>query len=88
MVEILKQNLLSPMPLAKQILIVFAGIHGYLDDIKPELVKKFESEFLAYIDKKQSTIEREIQTQKVISEANEKRLREAIEAFKKEFIAK
>ena len=85
MVEILKQNTLSPMPLAKQILIIFSGIHGFLDDIKLDLVKKFESEFLVYIDKKHSSIEHDIQTQKIISEANEKKLREAIDAFKKDF---
>ena len=88
MVEILKQNNLSPMPLAKQVLIIYAGINGYLDDIKLELVKKFESELLAHIEKKHGVIEHEIATQKALSGANEKRLREAIEAFKKEFLGK
>ena len=87
MVEILKQDILSPMPLAKQILVIFAGIHGFLDDIKLELVKKFEKEFLEYIEKKHSAIEHEIQTQKVISEACDKKLREALLAFKQEFAA-
>jgi len=86
MVEILKQNVLSPIPLAKQVLIIFAGINGYLDDVKSELVKKFETELLVFIEKNNAAIENEIQTQKVLTEANEKRLREAITAFKKEFV--
>ena len=88
MVEILKQNTLSPMPLSKQILIIYAGSKGYLDDIKQELVKKFEIEFLKHIETKHTAIEHEIQTQKALTETNEKRLKDAIEQFKKEFIAK
>lgn len=88
MVEILKQNILSPMPLTKQVLIIFAGINGYLDDIKLEFVKKFESEFLTYIEMNHGAIEHEIGTQKVLSETNEKRLREATQIFKNEFVGK
>ena len=88
MVEILKQNILSPMLLSKQVLIIYAGNKGYLDEIKLELIKKFETEFLAFIEAKHAAIEHEIQTQKILTETNEKRLKEAIELFKKEFLAK
>ncbi len=88
MVELLKQDILSSMPLAKQVLIIFAGIHGYLDDIKLESVKKFETEFLAFIEKNHSAIEYDISTQKAINETTDKRLREAIVAFKKDFVSK
>ncbi|MBI3999765.1 MAG: F0F1 ATP synthase subunit alpha [Candidatus Omnitrophica bacterium] len=88
MVEILKQNVLSPISLSKQVMIIFAGINHYLDDIKLELVKKFEPEFLSYAEKNHSVIEHEIQTQKVLTETNGKRLREAIKTFKKEFVVK
>ena len=88
MVEILKQDILSPMQLAKQVLIIFAGINGYLDDIRIDLVKKFETEFFSFIEKKYSAIEHDIQTQKVINEATDKKLRDALGQFKKEFLAK
>jgi F-type H+-transporting ATPase subunit alpha len=88
MVEILKQNTLSPMPLSKQILIIYAGNKGYLDDIKLELLKKFETEFLAFIETKHTAIEHEIQKQKMLTEATEQRLKEAVELFKKDFVAK
>ncbi|HLD56332.1 MAG TPA: F0F1 ATP synthase subunit alpha, partial [Candidatus Omnitrophota bacterium] len=74
--------------LSKQVLIIYAGNKGYLDEIKLELIKKFETEFLAFIEAKHAAIEHEIQTQKILTETNEKRLKEAIELFKKEFLAK
>ncbi|MBI4368505.1 MAG: F0F1 ATP synthase subunit alpha [Candidatus Omnitrophica bacterium] len=88
MVEILKQNVLSPMPLEKQVLIIFAGIHGYLDDVRLDLVKTFESEFLTFIEKNYGAVEHDIQRQKIINESTEKKLREALVAFKKEFASK
>ncbi len=88
MVEILKQNILSPVSAAKQVLIMFAGNEGFLDDIRIDLVKKFEAEFMDYIEKKHSAIEHEIQTKKVLTEENQKRLKDALSAFKKEFVIK
>ncbi len=88
MVEILKQNILSPLSVSKQVLLIYAGNAGYLDDIKIDLVKKFETEFLDYMEKKYSAIEYEIQTKKVLTEENEKRLKDALAAFKKEFVGK
>ncbi len=88
MVEILKQNVLSPISAAKQVLIMFAGNEGFLDDIRIDLVKKFEAELLSHIEQKHTAIEHEIQTKKVLTDENQKRLKDAIAAFKKEFIAK
>ena len=88
MVEILKQNVLSPLPVSKQVLVIYVGNAGYLDDIKIDLVKKFETEFLDYMEKKYSAVEHEIKTKKVLTEENEKRLKDALAGFKKEFVAK
>ena len=88
MVEILKQNILSPMPLAKQVLIIFAANQGFLDDIALHLVKQFEQELFAYLDQKHGAIEHEIQTQKALADGLQQKLKDAIEAFKKEFMAK
>lgn len=88
MVEILKQNVLSPISATKQVLIMFAGNERFLDDIRLELVKKFEVELLNFIEQKHTAIEHEIQTKKVLTEENQKRLKDAIAAFKKEFVEK
>ena len=47
--ELLKQGINSPMPVAEQVVSVFAGTRGYLDDIPTEDVRRFESELLEYV---------------------------------------
>ena len=49
-VEILKQKLHSPMPVEKQIAIIFCGIRGFLTDVPLNKIKEFESEYLSYLD--------------------------------------
>src|SRR4051812_19050962 len=49
-VEILKQGPYSPVPVEKQVAIIFAGGNGYLDDVKVEDVRRFEAEFMRYLD--------------------------------------
>ena len=49
LVELLKQSLNSPMPVEEQVVAIFAGTKGYLDDIPVADVRRFESELLAYV---------------------------------------
>src|SRR3954468_2665470 len=49
-VEILKQGPYSPIPVEKQVAIIFAAGNGYLDDVKVENVRKFEAELMKYLD--------------------------------------
>jgi len=55
-VEILKQDQYSPMPVEKQIAIIYCGTKGLLSDIPVDKVKEFESEFLEYIELKHKDI--------------------------------
>src|SRR5213082_1254817 len=50
LVEILKQGQYQPLPFSKQILIIFAGTNGFLDDLPMEDVKAFETELYKYVD--------------------------------------
>ena len=50
LVEILKQGQYSPLPVEKQILIIFAGTNGYLDDLPVEQCRKFEEELYRFVD--------------------------------------
>ena len=50
MVELLKQSLFKPMTVEQQIVLIFAGTNGLLDDIDITLIAQFESEFLEYMD--------------------------------------
>ena len=85
MVEILKQDILEPMPLAKQVLIIFAGNEGMLDDLPIQHVKRFEKEFFQFIDKKHAAIEHEIATKKALDDSLKAKLKQAIQHFKEEF---
>ena len=85
MVEILKQPQYSPLPMAKQVMILYAGTNGYLDDLPIGNVLKFESEFYVYMDKTAPGIEKEIESKGVLDESIKARLNKAITDFKKEF---
>ena len=50
LVELLKQNQFSPLPFSKQILIIFAGTGGFLDDLPVNQVRDFEKELYKYVD--------------------------------------
>ncbi|MDI3472759.1 MAG: F-type H+/Na+-transporting ATPase subunit alpha [Thermotogaceae bacterium] len=87
LMELLKQEQYQPMPVEEQVVVLFAGVNGFLDDLPVESVRKFEKEFLQYMRNEKNEILNEIATKKVLSEDLEQKLREAIEQFKKTFIA-
>lgn len=83
--EILKQGVNEPLPVEKQVISIYTAIKGYLDDIQLEDVRRFESEYLAYIDSNHPDILQSIRDTGDLTEDNEKALVEAIESFKKGF---
>jgi len=85
MVEILKQDQYVPMPVEKQVLIIFVSDQGLLDDIPVADIKRFEAEFLAYMDIDYPDVVRELtEKQKFDDELKEKTL-EAANKFKERF---
>ena len=87
MVEILKQPPYAPVPVEKQVISIFAGAKGYLDDIEVSSVGKFERELGLFIDSKYSNILDSIRDSKKIDDETEALLRKAIEDFKSQFLA-
>lgn len=87
-VEILKQVQFEPMPLEKQVMIIYVATHGYLDDLKLEQVKSFEVEFHKFMESQYPDVGYSISQTKDIDEVTEKKLNEAIQKFKPEFSAK
>ncbi len=85
MVEILKQPQYSPLPMAKQVMIIFTGTNGYLDDLPITSVLKFESDFYVYMDKNFPEIEKVIEAKGILPDAIKTKLNHAISAFKTEF---
>lgn len=86
-VEILKQAQYLHMNVTDQVLIIFAVVNGYLDDIDVKLVGAFEEEYLAFMKNKHPEISANIDETKMITQENEVKLKEAVEEFRKTFSA-
>ena len=85
MVEVLKQDQYQPMPVEKQVLIVFAGVNGQMDDVPVPAILKFEREFVKFVEQKYSDILNEISEKKVIEDATRDKILQAVQEFKKGF---
>src|SRR5437773_5233819 len=68
LVEVLKQNQFSPLPFSKQILIIFAGTNGFLDDLPVDQVRDFEAELYKYVDTSNPGLLRSIMEKKILDE--------------------
>jgi F-type H+-transporting ATPase subunit alpha len=88
MVEILKQDQYKPLQVEKQIMIIYAGINGYLDDVPIEALRRFEEEFYPFIEGRYASLPREIKDKKQLDADMEAGLRKAIEEFKADFISR
>ena len=86
MVEILKQNQYVPMAVEHQVVIIFAGGQGMLDDIPNERIGEFEKGLLGHIDAKHSKMLAIIKSVGEVSDEINKELRKAIEDYKKGFL--
>ncbi|MFQ5895109.1 MAG: F0F1 ATP synthase subunit alpha [Nitrospinota bacterium] len=86
LVEILKQGQYRPVPVERQVMIIYVGTNGYLDDIPVARVQEFEREFHTFVETRHPEVERELAERKELTEELEGRLRGAIEEFKGSFV--
>ncbi|MCW5966265.1 MAG: F0F1 ATP synthase subunit alpha [Bryobacterales bacterium] len=85
LMEVLKQPQFSPLSAEKQVLIIFAGTNGYLDDLPVTSCRKFETELYRYVETAHPDIFREIREKKAISDELRDRIKAAITEFKERF---
>ncbi len=83
--QVLKQPQYKPMPVEKQIIIIYAAVNKYLLDIAVDRVQDFERELFEFIDTKYPEIPANIKTEKVISDETDAALKKAIVEFKAQF---
>jgi F-type H+-transporting ATPase subunit alpha len=83
--EILKQPQFQPMPVEEQVMIIFAGTQGYLDDIPVELVRTFEEGFHPFMREKYPDIGEKIRREQRLDADTEADLRRAVEEYKARF---
>ncbi|WP_456324048.1 F0F1 ATP synthase subunit alpha [Desulfonauticus submarinus] len=87
LVELLKQPQYQPMPVQEQVVSLYAGTRGFMDDLPVDAVRKFEDGLLDYMRNQRSDILNEIKESQALSEELDKKLAEAINEFKKTFKA-
>jgi F-type H+-transporting ATPase subunit alpha len=84
-VEVLKQGPYSPVPVEKQVAIIFAGGNGYLDDVKVEDVRRFEAEFMRYLDNNKASLLDGIREKRELNDDLKAQLKSALSEFKGQF---
>jgi len=87
LVEVLKQKQYSPLPFSKQILIIFAGTSGVLDDMPVEQVREFEPELYRYVEGSNPGLLRTIMEKKVLDDSIKGEMTRMIKECKEAFVA-
>jgi F-type H+/Na+-transporting ATPase subunit alpha len=87
LVEILKQGQFSPLPFSKQILIIFAGTGGFLDDLPVSQVRDFEAELYRFVDATNPTLLRTIMEKKILDDSLKAEMSKVVKECKEAFVA-
>jgi len=85
MVEVLKQQPYSPLPIERQVVIIFAGARGYMDDVAVANITKFEADLYPFLEAKYPQIFEDIRSKKMLDKDIEETLCKALEEFKSSF---
>lgn len=85
MSELLKQNQYSPLHVGEEVLVLFAGVNGYLDSVEVEDVREYEKQLLAFVRAEQKTLLDELNAANELTKDLEEKVRAALDAFKSIF---
>ena len=86
MTELLKQDQYSPLTVAEQVVTVFTGVRGYLDDVDLNKIKNFEKDLLEKIKSDKPEILENIKSSGKLEKETEQSLIEVIEEYKKKIV--
>ncbi len=86
LVEVLKQGQYVPLPVEKQIMIIFAAVNGYLDELPVSEIKRYEEELYQFMESTHPEIGKEILEKKALDEALTEKLDGALKEFKERFV--
>jgi F-type H+-transporting ATPase subunit alpha len=86
MVEILKQGQYSPVPVEKQVLIIYAGTQGVLDDLPLHQIKAFEQDLYHFAENAHPGLLPEIREKKTLTDEIKAQLNSMIAEFKQQFV--
>ena len=86
LMEMLKQPQYSPLPVEKQVAMIYVGTNGYLDEYPVSAIRSFEEQFYAFMDNKYADVLKSIKDSGQMDADTEKKLKDAIAEFKKIFV--
>jgi len=87
LVEVLKQDQYQPLPFSKQILIIYAGTNGYLDDLAVEQIRTFETELYKYVESMNAGLLQSIMEKKIIDDSLKANIEKTLKEFKQRFVS-
>ena len=85
LVEILKQGQYAPLPFERQVLAIFAGTNGFVDDVPVKDIRRFEAELTAYAEARHGATVKELVDKKAIDDALKAKIEALIKEFKAQF---
>jgi F-type H+-transporting ATPase subunit alpha len=83
--EVLKQDQYAPFPVEKQVLIIYAGNRGFLDELPVKRIRQYETELYAYMEKQRPDVLRQIAEKKTIDAALDGAIAAALQDFNARF---
>ncbi len=86
LVEILKQPQYKPLPVEKQVLVIYAANNGYVDDYPVTAIQRYESELVSFLESRHAQILADVREKKAIDADIEARIKSALEEFKGQFV--
>ncbi|MGE4345062.1 MAG: F0F1 ATP synthase subunit alpha [Geoalkalibacter sp.] len=87
LVEILKQGQYQPLPVEKQVLIIYAANNGYIDEYPVNEIQRYESELYTFVESKHAQLLEDIRVKKALDDELEARIKSAMDEFKGQFVA-
>ena len=88
LVEILKQKQYAPVPVEKQVMIIFAGTNGYLDDLPVSQCREFEHELYDQLDRQQDGVLAKIRERKALDDELTAEIKSSLVDFKERFVSR
>jgi F-type H+-transporting ATPase subunit alpha len=82
LVELLKQPQYKPMPMAQEVMVIYAGTKGFLDDVPVTRVSEFQNAFLKFVETRFAQLEKTLEQKKELTDDLEKQLKDALSEFK------
>ena len=87
LVELLKQDQYKPLPFSKQILMIFAGTGGHLDDMAVDQIRDFEKALYAYVDAMNPGLMKQIEDKKVLDDELKAAMTKLVKEAKERFVS-